>query len=186
MTQTVLDALQALNIRYQKAHQKQHNSLPINEELADLASPCVVQECVGDTDGKNVVWQAVQRDIQADFLNVEQAIELTLDESVKLFFGSQYSADIDATFSGNSLTLIQVWNDEDFDRLQENMLGHLVMQRRLKLKPTLFIAATDDEMKIISVCNLSGEVILEKIGTNNRDVLASDLVEFLNQLEPKV
>lgn len=60
------------------------------------------------------------------------------------------------------------------------------MQRRLKQKPTVFIATTEDEMAVVSVCNLSGNVILEKLGTAQREVLTADLETFLEQLEPKV
>jgi SecY interacting protein Syd len=35
-----------------------------------------------------------------------------------------------------------------------------------------------------AVCNLSGEVIKETLGTRNREVLAENLAEFLNQLQP--
>ena len=37
--------------------------------------------------------------------------------------------------------------------------------KRLKLSPTLFIATLDSELEVISVCNLSGEVIKETLGT---------------------
>ncbi|MCH0622955.1 SecY-interacting protein Syd, partial [Klebsiella pneumoniae] len=54
----------------------------------------------------------------------------------------------------------------------------------LKLSPTLFIATLDSELDVISVCNLSGEVIKETLGTRNRDVLAPSLADFLTQIEP--
>lgn len=50
------------------------------------------------------------------------------------------------------------------------------------LSPTLFIA-TQDELDVISVCNLSGEVV-QTLGTRKRTVLAASLAEFLTQLKP--
>lgn len=91
-----------------------------------------------------------------------------------------------AKFEDMNIELLQVWSDEDLERLQGNMLGHLVMQRRLKLVPTLFVAVTDDEMEVVSICNQSGEVILDRVGTKNRTVLAANMAEFLNKLEPVI
>lgn len=75
-------------------------------------------------------------------------------------------------------------SEDDFRRVQENLIGHLVTQKRLKLPPTLFIATLEEELEVISVCNLSGEVCKETLGTRKRTHLASNLAEFLNQLKP--
>ena len=89
-----------------------------------------------------------------------------------------------ADFGGRQLMLLQAWSADDFLRVQENLIGHLVMQRRLKLSPTLFIATLESELDVISVCNLSGEVLLETVGTRRRSVLSASLASFLSHLEP--
>ena len=181
MAHSVAEALHTFSQRYLDAYQAAHQHLPENEELADWVSPCVEQKFES-----SVYWQPVVRDEAADLTNVENGIEIALHEDIHAFYGIQYSADMAASWNGNALNLLQVWSDEDYQRLQENILGHLVMQRRLKQKPTVFIATTDDEMEVVSICNLTGNVILEKLGTDNRQVLSEDVASFLLQLEPEV
>ncbi len=84
------------------------------------------------------------------------------------------------------LTLLQVWSEEDFLRLQENLIGHLIMKRRLKQSPTLFIATTDSEQEMVAVCNLTGEVILEEPGRNKREILSPCISTFLDDIQPVI
>ncbi len=84
------------------------------------------------------------------------------------------------------MTLLQVWSEEDFLRLQENLIGHLVMQRRLRQSPTLFIATTASDEEIVSLSNLTGEVILEQPGRKQRQIIAENLEMFLKSLQPVI
>ncbi|WP_117233558.1 SecY-interacting protein [Vibrio maerlii] len=181
MSLTVSEALLKLSQQYQQLWQDKHQSNPRSEELVGIPSPCIQK-----TTGDYVEWVVVERESPETFANVEQGIELELHSDIKEFYGSQFSADIEASWDGNHFTLLQVWSEEDMTRLQENMLGHLVMQRRLKLKPTIFIGATDDDLEVVSICNLSGNVIVETLGTDKRRHLTDDVETFLQQLTLEV
>lgn len=115
---------------------------------------------------------------------VERAFDIMVQPALHAFYTTQFAGDMPAQFADEKLTLLQTWSQDDFRRVQENLIGHLVMQKRLKLPPTLFIATQENELEVISVCNLSGEVIKETLGTRNRTVLAATLAEFLTQLNP--
>lgn len=181
MKQTVTQTLSELSQRYVSAWRENRDSLPISEEMMGHASLCVVSE-----NSDVVEWQPIQRENSADFSKVEEGMEILIHPDCVALYCSQFSADMQVSFDNNPITLLQVWSDDDLVRLQENLIGHLVAQRRLKLKPTLFIATTDEEHEVVSICNISGEIILEKLGTKQRKILASNLCEFLNKLNPIV
>ncbi|MDA9556223.1 SecY-interacting protein [Vibrio sp.] len=181
MSSQTIDALREFSIRYVKAYQEQHGTFPCNDSLLDMESASVVHRYPD-----YVEWQPVEHNQTYGLMNVEQGMGIELDETIKSFYSLQFSADMDASFEGNALTLLQIWNEDDYAQLQENILGHLVTQKRLKLKPTVFIGTIDAELDVISVCNLTGEVILETLGTDKRRVLSANLANFLAALTPLI
>ncbi|SQA99717.1 SecY interacting protein Syd [Cedecea neteri] len=113
-------------------------------------------------------------------------MDISLQPAVEAFYTTQFAGDMPAVHGNTALTLLQAWSEDDFVRVQENLIGHLVTQKRLKLSPTLFLATTEDEMEVVSLCNLTGEVVIERIGTPQRTVLSASLSDFLNALTPQV
>jgi len=172
-------ALQAFTQRYCDAWQQQNNCWPRSEELYGVASPCVVS-----TTDDAVFWQPLPFSGEQNVNAVERAFDIVIQPALHTYYTTQYAGDMQARFGGQTLTLLQVWSPDDFRRVQENLIGHLVTQKRLKLSPTLFIATLESELDVISVCNLTGEVVKETLGTRNRQTLAPTLEIFLNQLDP--
>ena len=82
--------------------------------------------------------------------------------------------------------MLQVVNSEDFERLQQNLIGHLLMKQRLRQAPTLFFGLTDEEDFILTVVNESGEVALEQVGREPANILAPSLAVFIEQLTPAI
>ncbi|ELR63323.1 Syd protein [Photobacterium marinum] len=181
MNHPVADALFDFSSRFLQAWCDAGQGFPRSEDLVGLVSPCVEQDS-----GYEVTWKPVKRDPQGDLAAVERGIELRLHEDIKVFYGAQFSGDMAASFRGLEFDLLQVFSEADEKRLQENILGHLVMQRRLKQKPTVFIGVLDDEDKVIAICNLTGQVILETLGKDSREVLTADVETFLQELQPVV
>lgn len=171
-------ALRQLTQRYVDGFQAKTGHAPQSSELYGVASPCVVE-----SRDESVLWLPRYFDEQRDLHKVEQALEITLHPSIHQFYASQYAGDIPIRFAGLDLLLVQVWSEDDFIRLQENLISHLFTQKKLKLAPTAFIATLDSELEIVSVCNITGEVILEEFGSKKRCHLADSLEAFLAQAE---
>ena len=181
MNHPVTCALSDFSARYLQAWCDADRGFPESEHLVGLISPCVIVD-----DGQNVTWKPIVRQSMIALDGVEKGMDLSLHSDINAFYGSQYSGDMSAMFGDLSLDLLQAFNDDDIERLQQNILGHLVTQRRMKLKPTVFIAVVDDESQVISICNMTGQVVLETLGKDTRQVLANDVVMFLQQLQPLV
>ncbi|MGL5007177.1 MAG: SecY-interacting protein [Plesiomonas sp.] len=187
LTISALQSAQALihfTDRYIQHWQVEQQTLPESESLLGIASPCIVR-----TAENSLYWQPVRPGIYSKnpaLHPVEQALNIQIRAEAHAYFSAQFAGDIAAQWQGNPLTLLQVWNADDFPRMLENQIGHLVTQRRLKQSPTLFLALTDDDMQIISLCNITGEVLLETLGTAKRTCLANNLPDFLAELTPQI
>jgi len=175
--QTELLALQA---RYLKLWEAEKETLPTQTFDAEWLSPCQVGEAVGD----QITWKAQERMQQVDLKNIEDALEIKLHPAIEALFCSNYCDHIPCEFDGHPIELIQVWNDQDFLGLQENMIAHFMMQKRLKRPASMFIATCSDEMQVISILNETGQVQLETLGKKQEAILAESLAEFLSKLNP--
>ncbi len=174
-------ALEAFTARYCDAWQTTYQTWPQSEELYGVPSPCIISST--DT---MVTWQP-QPFIPTQNVNaIERALDIVVQPALHSFYTTQFAGDMYARFNNEMLTLLQTWSEDDLLRVQENLIGHLVTQKRLKLSPTLFIATLDSEMDILSVCNLTGNVVKETLGTQKRQVLSDSLTDFLNLLHPVV
>ncbi|MEH2919673.1 SecY-interacting protein [Samsonia erythrinae] len=179
MENGVVSALAAFTQRYVEHWQQQKGHLPASDALYGVPSPCIVENR-----GEAVYWAPQPFSPSATLDGVARALEIGLHPDIHPFYTTQYAGDMAAQFDSLSCQLLQVWSEEDFTRMQENLIGHLLTQKRLKLPPTLFLATTDSDMTMVSLCNVSGEVILEVFGTKKRQVLAPTLAEFLSDLNP--
>jgi len=181
MDDQVSQALRVFTQKYIAYWQTRTGRPPASRALLGVPSPCVVDE-----DEEQVYWLPRQPEGDLTLAGVERALELQLQPGAWAFYASQLAGDMLASFNGRPLELLQVWSEPDGIRIQENLIGHLLMQKRLKLPPTLFIATTDSELTLVSLSNLTGEVMLEEIGRKSRSVLAPTLRDFLDGLEPRM
>lgn len=150
----------------------------------DSSWPSTCYQATG-REGDPVPWLPQKRDTTATFGNVEEALGITLNEAYCQFFSRYFSDNLPAVAPQGNCELLQVWNSDDFARLQQNLIGHLLMKQRLKQAPTLFFALTDEDDFILSLLNDTGEVVLEQVGKPPKEVVAASLGEFLALLTPR-
>lgn len=141
-----------------------------------------LSECILSHEGKRCWWHPVKREQVGDFTNVERSLELSFDAQVIAFYTRYWSGDIEVDSDFGRFLLLQNWNQEDFEQLQTNLIGHVLMKRKLNQPETLFIGLTEQEDVNLCVLNKTGEVVLEPVGLEPTKVLAPDLASFLARL----
>ncbi len=150
------------------------------------ASPCCSSLIQGEKceQGVKCEWKPTRQTKVNNFAKLEQGMEMQIHQDFQDYFCTFWSDHLNARAARGDLQLLMVWNQDDFIRLQENLISHLLMKRRLGQRDTLFFAQTEDENYIISVLNGTGEVVLEPVGQEPREILARDLEEFICNLQP--
>ena len=187
--ENLVQILQKFSEKYIIEHQQVHACLPIVEQDDEWPSPCEKRttEQKSLAEGQ-VYWQptAIEKNEELSFENVESALNLTLHNDIKTYFTLLYSESLDARCDEGELSLLFAWNKKDFERLQENLIGHILMKQRLKQKETIFFAVTDEEDMIISIDNASGSVWVERVGCKPHKQLSDSLAQFISQLTPVI
>lgn len=151
----------------------------------DWNSPCFQTQGTPDIDNnEELEWHPFLRTDKASLHNLEEALEIKIPADLQVLFCRYYSHDLNAKADYGNLTLLQVWNEDDFDRLQKNLIAHVLMKRRLKQEDTLFFALTDEEDYILSIVLKTGAVMLEKVGKEPHREIAPNLADFIAQLSP--
>lgn len=145
-------------------------------------SPC----CYGEVSEQSSLWRPVLQQSVLDFSKLETGLEIKIDAAFQDYFCTWWGDHLNARTERGELQLLLVWNDDDFQRLQENLIAHVLMKRRLGQRDTLFFAQTEDDDFLLSVLNQTGEVVLEPVGKEPQEILAPSLTDFLQTLTPVV
>tara|TARA_R110001583_G_C5655537_1_gene409183 strand:+ start:933 stop:1535 length:603 start_codon:yes stop_codon:yes gene_type:complete len=189
----LVEILQQFSKQYVNKYQEVHSHLPKIEQDKEWPSLCEISGENGVTENTTlstgeVFWQPVniEKEQALTFDNVESALELSLHPDIKTYFTTLYSENLDATCEEGNLSLLFAWNKDDFQRLQENLIGHILMKQRLKQEETIFFAVTDEEDMIISIDNDTGSVWVEGVGCEPHKKLAESLTQFISKLVPRV
>ena len=164
--------------KYSKKHQETHGHLPLAEFDEEWVSPCQQEKY----DEKHVLWKPVLPTQALQFDNVENALEIELHSDIKTYFTTLYGDSAHAKSDDGYLSLLLPWNYDDFQRLQENIIGHVLMKQKLKQVLTVFFAVTDEDDLILSVVNETGEVWVERVGCEPHKKVANSLAEFISEL----
>jgi SecY interacting protein Syd len=175
-------ALWLFSQRYLQEYRNEFNHLPIIETDKNWPSPCEQGIHLKDY----TLWQPQLINNTLNFDNVESALEITLHADVKEYFTTVYSDSLDASCIEGELSLLLPWSDVDFSRLQENIIGHVIMKGKLKQKLTIFFAVTDNDNHILSIDNEDGTIWVEKVGCEPHKKVADSMVEFLALLTPRI
>ena len=122
-----------------------------------------------------------------NFTGLSNALETEIHPDICRYFDSFWSGSIETTSQEGHVSLIQLWNLDDFNRLIKNLLGHAMAKKRQKHPLTIFFATTEwDSELFLSIENSSGQVLLEEPGQEPLQKVDDNLTTFLARLTPVI
>jgi len=181
--QPILSAEQAFDDLLQRYQTFYENSaVPM---LAPVVEDWTCPIHVRDFDAAQFVWQPQRQQQPQVFTDLEAALEQPFHPDFAILYQRWYAADLNVSWQQHPLVLLQVMGPEDAEQLQVNMAGHVLMKRRLRQPPTLFLglAAEADDL-LVTLDNDSGKIGLEWVGKPQHEILADSLAAFLQGLTP--
>ena len=177
---SIVTQLEQLHQEFAQHTLEKTNKLPLIEQDDSWPSPCEVGET---NEHGQIQWQAVRRSESGSLTDLASALDFTFPEELSDYYGSFFGGGIVAIIEDHKVELLQAWSDDDFDLLQQNITGHVLMKRKLKQQPSVFIGLTEQEDLLVTVLVESGEVCLEYVGKKPHHILAPNLEAFIKALK---
>lgn len=147
----------------------------------DWRSPCEIQQA-----GSLTYWRPVSQQPKVDFSGLENALEIPIHPDIQGFYRAFWSGTLETDSQEGRVSLIQLWNTEDFDRLIANLIGHALNKQRSRSGFTAFFATTEPESELfLSIDNDTGAILLEEPGQPPIREVETDIATFLSRLEPQ-
>ena len=143
-------------------------------------SPCEIEQ-----QGDITIWQPQLQTEPLDFAGLANAVEAPIHQDIQDYYNLYWSGTLPGKTEEGNVSLIQMWNQDDFTRLLENLIGHLFHKIRAKAPFTVFFANTEEDSEFfLSIDNATGAVLLEEPGRPPLREIAPDLATLLNRVEP--
>jgi SecY interacting protein Syd len=144
-------------------------------------------DCEVRQEGDRTYWQPTLQTPSVDFSGLAKAVGQPIHPDICAYYGSYWAGALEATSQEGHVSLIQLWNQEDFERLRANLIGHLMAKQRLKQPFTVFFANTEPDTELfLGIDNESGKVVLEEPGKPVARIVDKDIVTFLSRLSPVI
>lgn len=147
---------------------------------AEWRSACEIHQ-----EGENTHWQPTPQQTSVDFSGLANAVGRPIHPDICAYYGSYWAGTLEATSNEGHVSLIQLWNQDDFDRLIANLIGHLMAKQKIRQPFTVFFANTEPDSELfLGIDNDSGKIVLEEPGKPVVREVEQDIVTFLNRLSP--
>jgi len=156
-----------------------------NDHFSCEADPEWRSPCEFETIGDRSHWRPIEQAKTLSFAGLANAAEVPIHPDIQHYYSSFWAGSLQGKTDEGPLSLIQLWNEEDFERLITNLVGHLFMKMRSKQPFTVFFATTEEDSELfLSIDNTTGRVLLEEPGKPPLREVETDIAAFLNRLEP--